>query len=124
MGLQMSITADQTDVGVDAPEAYARIAAIAQDFDRGTVQVVVNTYFNQAAATAGKVPLSSRSIDGGPDLFVALAGSSTDDTAVPPGGGTINTGHQIGGGVAPPPARVQCYDFLKTLPDFAAAVDV
>lgn len=100
MALQMNLPAARTAVGLDAPEAYARIVAFAFDAKTSEVQVAVDVHANAAARHAGKNPIS-----GG--VFKGQVGVDTPDLDA-----------SITG------VRAALYGWLKTLPDFAGAEDV
>jgi hypothetical protein len=98
MAIQLDI--QDSNVGLAAPQAYARIAAVRYDVAANTVEVAVNIYASAQARTDGKSP-----IDGG--VFVGQPGVDMpvlDDTI--------------------PGLRAAVYAWLKTLPKFAAGIDV
>ncbi len=99
MALQIALT--ETNVGMPAPEAYAKIAAFHYDAAANRLECFVNIYASVAARQAGKAP-----IDGG--VFTGTPGSDS----VP----------SLDGDTAG--ARAELYTWLKTLPKFAGATDV
>lgn len=56
MALQLNLT--DSDVGIAAAEAYARIVFLTYDTKTGRVQLSVDIYVDQAAREAGKNPIS------------------------------------------------------------------
>lgn len=93
MALVFALT--ETNVGVAAPQAYAKIVAFRSNYLQGNSEVAVDIFFDAAARTAGKSP-----VDGGVYVVPADAGIPAD------------------------PTRADLYAWLKTLPKFAGAVDV
>jgi hypothetical protein len=100
MALQLALTAEQNNVGVVAPEAYARIVQLTFDTKTGKVSVAVDVHYDLAARTAGKSSITGNVYSGVTGVDMA----NIDDT--------------IAG------VRSVLYTWLKTLPDFAGAIDV
>lgn len=98
MALQLNLA--DTNVGVPAPEAYARIVSLNFDVRMNLVHVAVDIYFDQAMREAGKSPVSGGVYTG----TVGVDMPSLDDTI--------------------PGVRAALYAWLKTLPAFAGATDV
>ena len=92
MALQVALT--ETNVGVPAPEAYAKIVAIRSAFNQPSCEVAVDIFFNLAARQAGKAPIA------GNVLFVPAEVVEGND-----------------------PTRTTLYAWLKTLELFKDAVD-
>jgi hypothetical protein len=89
MAIQVNLT--DTDVGLPAPKAYARVTGISCDFTNGQVHVSVNIFANSAAAK--------------------------DAEKNPVGGGLYKFK------VSDHETRDLIYKLLKTLPEFADAID-
>jgi hypothetical protein len=100
MALQLNLTSDKTAVGVACPAAYARIVQLQFDTKTGKVDVAVDIHADKASRDAGKSPVSGGVYSGvvGKDM------PNLDDSI--------------------PGVRSALYAYLKTLPDFAGAVDV
>ena len=98
MALQLSLA--DTNVGVPAPEAYARIVAFQFNANTGEVTVAVDIHANDAARLAEKAPVAGGVYSG----VVGTDMPSLDDEI--------------------PGVRSALYDWLKTLPVFAGALDV
>lgn len=98
MALQLNL--QETNVGLPAPEAYARIVQLRFDTTTGAVEVAVNIYADIAARAAGKAPVAGGIYSG----VVGVDMPSLDDSI--------------------PGIRSALYAWLKTLPYFAEAVDV
>lgn len=94
MALQLNLT--DTNVGLPAPQAYARIVAYAFNAKTNEWEVAVDVYASSAARTAGKSPVS-----GG-----VFKTESTPET-VPADAG-----------------RAALYSWLKTQDAFSGAIDV
>jgi hypothetical protein len=119
MALRISLAAEATNVGAAAPEAYARISSYIFDAASGLTSVSVLIYINQAARVAGKTPIATRSHRGAP------AGTVLPESPNGRHGGgyrgislTLPSLDEINDGV-----RNTLYTWLKTLPDYAGAVD-
>ncbi len=98
MALQVNLP--ETNVGLPAPEGYARIVALAYDLLTGKAQVAVNIYANQAAREAGKNPVAGGVFEGKPGEDMPSLDADI------------------------PGVRAALYGWLKTLPVFASAIDV
>jgi hypothetical protein len=101
MALQLNLTADKTAVGLAAPEAYARIVHLAFDTKTGQVTLAVDVHADAASRAASKSPVT-----GG--IYRGITGVDMP-----------NIDEALASGV-----RSSLYTWLKTLPDFAGAVDV
>lgn len=76
--MALTLALAETNVGLPATEAYARIVAFSYDVLSNRVQVAVNVYANQAARLSGKAPIGGGVFEGTvgvdfPTLDVALA---------------------------------------------------
>jgi hypothetical protein len=98
MALQLNLA--DTNVGLPAPEAYARIAALSFDTMTGLVRVAVDIHASLAARVAGKNPIGGGTYEG----IVGLDMPTLDADI--------------------PGIRSVIYTWLKTLPAFAGAIDV
>ena len=98
--MALTLNLPETNVGLPAPEAYARIVAFQYDVLTNKVQVAVNVYANQAARLAGKAPIAGGVFDG-----VVGVDFPTLDTALEQG------------------VRSALYSWLKTQPVFITATD-
>jgi hypothetical protein len=100
MALQIDLSAEKSNTGVAAPTAYARIVQLAFDTRTGQVSLAVDVHATQQTRTDGKSP-----VYGG--IYSGIVGTdmpNLDDTI--------------------PGVRAVLYTWLKTLPDFAGAIDV
>lgn len=98
MALQLNLT--ESDVGLAIPEAYARIVVLQFDTKSGEVTVYVDIHATAAARNENKNPVSGRVYRG----KVGVDMPNLDDTI--------------------PGIRAAIYNWLKTLSDFAGALDV
>ena len=101
MALQISLTAEQSLVGVAFPAAYARIVAVQYDMKTNEVLIFVDIHADQAARVAKKNPI-------GGNVYKAVNGVDTDDLDANPSVGV----------------KKICYKYLKTLPEFQVSTDV
>jgi hypothetical protein len=62
--MALTLALAETNVGLPAPEAYARIVAFSYDVLSNRVQVAVNVYANAAARLAGKAPIGGGVFEG------------------------------------------------------------
>lgn len=97
MALQINLP--DTNVGLPAPAAYARIVGVQVDVLRAKVHVAVNVYATRDARLAERNPVA-----GG--VYEADFGPAGVD---PDGSDGL---------------RTNAYSYLKSLPDFAGAQDV
>lgn len=95
MALQVSLTAEQSGIGTAIPEAYARIVAIQYSVQDGKVLFAVEYHWNVAARQTPLRPIGGQTFS--VDNFDFAA-----DVAI----------------------KRALYDYLKTLPAFAGAIDV
>jgi hypothetical protein len=128
MALRYSLDADKSAVGLACPEAYARVVAVRfVTAPSEQVEVVVETHATEAARLAGKAPVASQMYGvavGKPPAVVAPG------AAAPAGArraGRPAAARKNGAG-APTlddfrSIRAALYAWVKTLPDFAGAVD-
>lgn len=98
MALQINMT--ETNVGLEAPQAYARIMSLNFNATDGKVSVHVDIYASEAARQAGKIPIGGAVYSG----TVGIDFPSLDESI--------------------PGIRAAVYTWLKTLPAFSGAVDV
>jgi hypothetical protein len=95
MAIQISLTEEQTSIGVSAPEAYARIVVYTHDIKRDALQMAVEFHYNAAARVAGRNPIRG--------ISYQLGGDELSGT----------------GGIRP-----QLYEWLKARPEFNGGIDV
>lgn len=101
MALQISLPKERTNVRLAAPAAYARIVQVLLDADTKRVKVAVNVY--------GNVDAAARPAPDQPPLSSPVNGNVFEG----------NLGKEIAGYTLG-----ELYTWLKTLPDFAGALDV
>jgi hypothetical protein len=99
MALQLDLA--DTNVGVPAPTAYARIVGVSFNTTNGLVEIRVDIFASAAARQEGKNPV-------GGGVYIGTVGLNMPnlDDALPNG------------------IRAVLYAWLKTLPDFQGALDV
>lgn len=100
MALQLSMTDKETNVGLPAAAAYARIVQVLFDTKTGKVQVAVDIHATQQARTDNRAPIAGGVFEG----VVGQGMPNLDDNL--------------------PGIRAALYAWLKTLPAFKNAVDV
>ena len=96
MALQIALDDTQSEIGAAVPAAYVRIVLYTHDVKNDLIQVALDFHYNQAARNAGRRPIKG-------------AGYQTTENAV-----NVFTGGM----------QARIYSWLKTLPEFAGAVDV
>lgn len=101
MGLQINLT--DTNLGIPCPEAYARITGALFDANTAMLELQVAFFTSQAARESGKTPFDRR-------MYRGRVGYAP---------GQIDIDVELDAGF-----RAAVYAWLKTLPDFAGAIDV
>ena len=99
MALQINLP--DTNVGLPAPEAYARIVGMNIDILGDKLQVAVNVYANKAARDTGKAPV----------------GGGVFETKLSDAASPVLDENNAG-------IRAACYAWLKSQPTFAGSQDV
>lgn len=95
MALQISLLASDSGVGVAAPVAYAHIVIYTHDVKNDALMFAIEYHYNLQARNQLRNPIKSASYS---VLEAALTGTGN--------------------------LRSKMYDYLKTLPEFAGAIDV
>ena len=108
MALQLNLTSDQTNQGIECPVAYCRIVDVHFDLLSGKVDVAVNGYATVEARAASKSP-----VWGG--VFTGYPGAEASEANLYPMPSLDAT---------VPGVRAALYAWLHTIPVFAGASDV
>jgi len=98
MALQIEL--NDSNVGIPALQAYARVSALHYDVASNRVDVYVDIFATESTRQAGKSPIDGGVFSGQPGVDMPVL----DNTI--------------------PGLRAAVYAWLKTLPKFAGAVDV
>ena len=111
MALKIALSAEQTQQGVECPDAYFRIAAVTLDYVSGKMQVAVNAYATESAARGGKSPVSGFVVTGEPGVVATAEKPNLMENL------DLDAVDSVG-------VRASTYTWLKTLPVLAEASDV
>jgi hypothetical protein len=94
-GLQVTLDEEQTEIGASASEAYVKLAIYTHDLKSGAIAFSIEYHYNKQAFNNGRRPIKGASY-------------------------TVTEAELSGNGGI----RAQLYEWLKTRPEFAGAIDV